>query len=319
MSIVGKARRLLFGISPRETEFERRGFHSGDDGARRHLEACGGAFVCGYNAGLECATLTTLDATLQGVETERRGFAFEGAGMALALLDALTPLGGGRLRAYLSGPAEPHTYMALVGAGWAWARLRRPLGPELRRLDPLLCWLAVDGHAFHQCFFKPDRHVSGAVPRQYTGYARRVYAQGVGRSLWFVCGADVEPIASVIERFEAALQADLWSGVGLACTYAGGVDRLTIEQLARRGSAFRPQLAQGAAFAAKARLRAGNLTQHARIACDVLCNMSAADAAHLTDTALIGLPPDGGEPAYEIWRQRLQMQFAAVGRKEAHA
>ena len=36
----------------------------------------------------------------------------------------------------------------------------------------------------------------------------------------------------------------------------------------------------------------------------------AEDAAKVTDAALENLPADGAEPAYEIWRQRIQAQFA---------
>jgi hypothetical protein len=40
--------------------------------------------------------------------------------------------------------------------------------------------------------------------------------------------------------------------------------------------------------------------------------MTAREAAHLTDVALEGLPPDGPEPAFEVWRERLQAHFAPV-------
>jgi hypothetical protein len=72
---------------------------------------------------------------------------------------------------------------------------------------------------------------------------------------------------------------------------------------------FVPQLAQGAAFAAKARQRAGNLKPYHDLACGVLCGLSAAEAAQVSDEALENLPADGAQPAYEIWRQRIQQRF----------
>jgi hypothetical protein len=74
---------------------------------------------------------------------------------------------------------------------------------------------------------------------------------------------------------------------------------------------YQSYLAQGAAFAAKARQRAGNPTAHTELACQVLCGMSAGKAAELTDSSLRDLPPDGAQPAYEHWRQRIQSYFAA--------
>ena len=65
----------------------------------------------------------------------------------------------------------------------------------------------------------------------------------------------------------------------------------------------------GAAFGAKARQRAGNPTPYTDLACSLLCDMPAEQAAEVTDTALIGLPDDGAEPAYEVWRQRIAERF----------
>ena len=71
----------------------------------------------------------------------------------------------------------------------------------------------------------------------------------------------------------------------------------------------RLDLAQGSAFAAKARLRAGNGTSETELASEVLCGMSAADAASVTDEQLAGLPSDDEQPAYEHWRQRIQAEL----------
>ena len=311
MSIVGRVRRLVLGISERETSFERRGFHTASPRARAELETSGAAFVQGYNAGLESRSETELARRLASIDRTYAGFAFEGAGMALALLDALVPIGGRRLQRFLRGAGEPHSYMVAVGAGWAWSRLRRNLDREMQRLDPMLRWLAVDGAAFHDCFFAAQRFVNGTRPGpRYPGYARRVHGHGVGRCLWFACGADTTEIARVVRCYEPSAHPDLWSGVGLACTYAGGVDASDIERLASTAAPYSVQLAQGAAFAAKARQRAGNLLPHTDTACRILCGMSAEEAARVTDTTLADLPPDGDEPAYEVWRRRIQIHFA---------
>jgi hypothetical protein len=76
-----------------------------------------------------------------------------------------------------------------------------------------------------------------------------------------------------------------------------------------------PHLAQGAAFAAKARQRAGNLTGYTDRATKVLCGLSAVDAARLSDATLENLPTDASQPAYEIWRQRLQHHFQNQNQK----
>jgi hypothetical protein len=308
---VGRLRKRLFGISAAETTSARRGFRGAAAGARERLEQIGQTFLHGYHAALEDTAPDRLVLRLNAAPIEVRGFAFEGAAMALALLDQLTPWHRDRLVRFLSGPGAAHVYMVHIGAGWALARLCRNLDRPLARLDPLLRWLAIDGYGFHAGYFSWRRFIAERAPaEQLSGYARRVFDQGLGRSLWFVEGADVARIPATIAAFPQPRHGDLWSGVGLACAYAGGVERSAIEALRAAAGSYRPHLAQGAAFAAKARQRAGNPARHTEIACVALCDMSASEAAQITDVVLKDLPFDGPLPAYAVWRQRIQAQFA---------
>jgi hypothetical protein len=285
---MGRLRRIVFGISHEEASFGRRGFRRRDERARARLERIGRTFLDGYHAALES----------------------EG-GELPALLDTLTPWRGGRLKTFIGGAGAPHAYMVYVGAGWALARLRRDPARALKSLDPLLGWLALDGYGFHEGYFKWPAYVARRErPRGFGGYAQRAFDQGLGRSIWFVEGADVESVAAAVEGFESERQSDLWSGVGLACAYAGGVGAAGVERLRARAGRYAAHLAQGAAFAAKARQRACNPAGHTDDACRVLCGASADEAARVTDEALLRLPPEGDEPAYEVWRRRVAKEFA---------
>ncbi|HEX8692700.1 MAG TPA: DUF1702 family protein [Longimicrobium sp.] len=307
---MSRAARLLLRISPDEASFERRGFRAASVTARRRLEAVGRTFLFGYNTALESPGPDELAGRLETVEAERRGFAYEGASMALALLDRLAPWNGGRFARWVAGPADSHAYMAHVGAGWVLARIPLGRARALGRMDPLLRWLAVDGVGFHEGYFHPERTVVHCqVPRRLEGYARRAFDQGLGRALWFVHGADAQAIAATLERFPAGRRADLWSGVGLACTYAGGADPGAFDVLRRAGARFRAELAQGAAFAAGARARAGNPAPHTDAACRAFCGASADEAAAATTETLHDLHPAPDAPAYEVWRLRLRLRF----------
>lgn len=303
-------RKFLFGIPADETLFSKRGFQAISPEVRTRLEQVAGMFVEGYHLALLNDQLDSLTQQLEQLPNEMRGFAYEGAAMALALLDFLSLRRRNRLQQFLAGAGSNHIYMVHVGVGWAWARLYRNVNKALASLDPLLGWLAVDGYGFHEGYFHWPKIVTQQhVPRRLSGYARRVFDQGLGRGLWFIKGADVEVIARTINGFPSARQADLWSGIGLAATYAGGVDETDLNRLAELGDAFRPQLAQGAAFAAKTRQRAGNLAPHTEQACQVFCALPANAAAQVTDETLIDLSYQETIPAYEIWRQRIQARF----------
>jgi hypothetical protein len=309
--VLASLRKLVFGISPAEASFDRRGFRGSHKGVRARLEQIGRAFVSGYHAALEEDDPQLLELKLNTVALEFRGFAYEGAAMGLALLDWLTPWKRHRVQAFLRGPGDAHAYMVHVGVGWALARLPANLEKARTRLEPLLGWLAIDGYGFHEGFFHWPRYLQGrAVPKRVTGYSQRAFDLGLGRSLWFVDGADVSLIPGTISGFPVARQPELWSGLGLACAYAGGLeDEAALRALKQAAGPFQAELAQGAAFASKARVRAGNLTPHTRLACQVLCGLPAEEAAQITDEALENLPANGAEPAFEIWRRRIQDRF----------
>jgi enediyne biosynthesis protein E3 len=309
--VVGLIFKMIFGISKAETTFARRGFRGGENGRREGIERVGTAFVAGYQAALENSRAEILVPRLEAMAPDLRGFAYEGAAMGLGLLDRVTPWRRDRVQSFLRGAGDAHTYMVHVALGWVAARMPGNLEKQMEPLDPLLRWLVLDGYGFHEGFFHWPKYLrDGLPPRRVTGYATRVFDQGLGRSLWFVEGGGVARLRETVAGFAESRRADLWSGVGLASVYAGEVTDAELKLLLEAAGKFQPQLAQGAAFAAKARHRAGNPTAYTERACRILCGLSSADAAALTDAALENLPAHGAEPAYEIWRQRIQKQFS---------
>ena len=311
VSLLGQARKRFLGLSPSEASFAKRGFLAGEDKARLRLEQIGVTFLSGYHAALEETGFASLARRLATVDLDFRGFAFEGAAMGLALLDYFTPWRKDRWRTFIEHQGEPHIYMMHVGFGWALARLRRSVTPYLAQLDPVLGWLVVDGYGFHEGYFGWPRYIERqAIHARLNGYERRVFDQGLGRSLWFVKGADVAAVANAINAFPSPRRDDLWSGVGLACAYAGGCGRVAIESLRTAANGHLPAFAQGIAFAAKTRQRAANLNSHSETVCRLICGRSAEALAAVTDTALEDLHNEGELPAYEVWRRRIQNNIA---------
>lgn len=330
---MGQLARLIFGLSEREVLLSHRGFIGKNSQEfqedRWRLEAVGRAFLSGYHAALdEGRDERSLLERLQSLRPSLRGFAYEGAAMGLTILGALRrPWHGGRwVRSFVDGPAAPYTYLAHVGAGWALARLPRLLHRGVySALDPLLGWLAFDGWGFHQAYFAPEATVrrgerpSSLPNARSSAYPRRAFDQGVGRALWFVAAARpaavVEAIDSLSEAGASDRGGDLWSGVGLACAYAGGASDDELAWLVARSGEHHAAMAQGVAFAAKARLAADGTTRWLDAATRVVCGVDAVTAADLTDEALVDLAiedrfdPALEEPAFERWRLRIQQSL----------
>jgi hypothetical protein len=304
-----------------ETKLSTRGFPVKNAAAQELLEKIGETFLTGYGYAMEASDSAEAERRLEGITRPYRGFGYEGAAMALTMLDALPLPGGGRLAAFIAGRGRDHIYMAYVGIGWALARLPRFCWRAVDAPDPLLRWLVLDGYGFHQAYFRTERYVRQHFTEPVFPwpaddpheYAPQAIDQGIGRALWFVSGTDVGLLARTIESFPEIRRPDLYSGAGLAATYAGGADEAELRQLADLAGPHRDQVVQGSAFAAKARVRAGLVVPHTHLATEVLCGMSPEQAAEVCDRAR----PDGGAdadglPAYELWRQRIAAEIPAA-------
>jgi hypothetical protein len=185
----------------------------------------------------------------------------------------------------------------------------------------MMSWLAVDGYGFDLAYFDPARWVDRQqVPAGYPwqghqDYFPRAVDQGIGRALWFIQGGNCRAVAAAVGRFGPERRADLWSGVGLAATFAGGADAVgLLPELAGR---HRPDLAIGSVFAIKARNYAGYLPEHSARCALVLTGRSAAELSELADrTELPDGLETGAEPEYEQWRQRIRHAFLAVADRQ---
>jgi len=303
----------LLKIDTQEVEFSRRGFTCTSLEIQYRLENIGRVFLQGYHTALQYRDQRALAERLNQSEPERCGFAYEGAAMALALQDQIFLRHNSLLR-FMEGAGRQHIFMLHVGAGWAYARLgwlRRRMEAAIKKFHPVLRWLVLDGYGFHEGYFHWNERAGSEVraPRIFRARlsedARHVFFQGLGRSLWFIKGASVPEISATIGRFHPTYHGDAWSGAGLACAYAGGLTEDAIVQLRQEAGIHGAALAQGAAFAAKARHLAGNPAKHTEIVCGILCGMSTEQAAALCDETFSKINLYHSCP-YQHWRKLLQ-------------
>ncbi|HST66840.1 MAG TPA: DUF1702 family protein [Mycobacteriales bacterium] len=302
------------------------GFHRKDRSTQELLEQIVRSFLAGYGAATGARGPADAQPALQVAPPRFRGFAYEGAATGFALRDGL-PFGRHDLfQEFADGPAADHDQSAYAGLGWAMARLPRARWARPDRLDPLLRWLALDGYGFHQACFQTRRYVSGQTQEARfpwpggdtpDGYPNRAIDQGIGRGLWFVAGADPGRVTALTCSFPPHRRADLYGGAGFAATYAGGASADELTRFREDSGEHCGQVALGSAFAARARVRARSVGPETELATEVLCAVSPAAAARLTQD----LRPDpadvddhgAGEPAYETWRQRVASALVPGG------
>lgn len=314
-------RRRVLTPNVSQTRLSVRGFYEKNPEARELLESIGKTFLTGYAYAAEAGTPAEAGGRLEQVPSKYRGWSYEGATMAFAIRDGL-PFGkSSNVSRFMAGPAVNQIYIAYVGVGWAMARLPRFRWSALSAPDPLLRWLVLDGYGFHQAYFRTGKYVhrqhrESDFPWPADGpawYASRVIDQGIGRALWFVCGTDVDRVAATIGAFAESRRADMYSGVGLAATYACGVSEQELAALVRHAGDYRPQLAQGGAFGATARVESGIAVPETAMATRALCGMEPEEAAQICANARVAAAPDGDVPAYETWRRLITAEIVRGG------
>ena len=283
---------------------------AGDRDLAIHLDRIVSAFERGFLTACRARDVERVRIELGESAPFLRGFAFEGAAMAAGLLDALKPWTSARLPRLLAA-AKDYVYLLHVGAGWALARIGRVEGARFARLDPVLKWLAIDGVGFHDGLMRDAPEPLDRRREGLSEYGARAYDQGLGRSLWFTARMRPGDLESAIAAADPARHGDLWSGVGLACAYAGGVDAAQIRSLAAASAGSRAHFAQGVAFGAEAHMRPlGGVPPHTALACGIVCGMSADSAAAFVTHAAADLQPGASRPAYETWRARVRERLS---------
>jgi len=230
--------------------------------------------------------------------------------MGLTLLDRRSPVEPSRLHQLQLGRWLRFMPLAYAGAGLGLAELGQAVIPYVEDEQVLTAWFALDGYAFHLTLMAPNDHLEGqAVPAELSGPAAMVFDQGVARCMWFNAAAEPGAVGSMVGRFPAERQADLWSGVGLAATYAGGLDPEGLAELRRLSGAYGAMLASGSAFASWLRVLGENEVPGNLTACQALTGMAIDEAAEL---CLVERSATSGESIEDFlgWHGRVRQALA---------
>ena len=318
--MLGAIRRLILAPSLKDVSFAGRGFKVKPTDATRAMEAVPQAVVVGFEWGIDGGNLADLTRRLDMVDPELCGFAYEGATMALTIKDTT---GGHRTRDLLNGPAQPHLLLCYIGIGFAMARLPRPLWkkilPDLEPslFHPTMSWLCVDGYGFDLAYFHPRKWVEQQrVPEPYPWlghpeYFHRAVDQGIGRALWFMHGGVPAAVIEAVARFPEQRRGDLWSGVGLASTFAGGCGPAGLAVLRAAAGVHQANLGLGSVFAATARVVADFVPDHSAQALATLAGLAPQEAMALAATTHPNPDEPRSEPHYEAWRAAIRTELAA--------
>jgi Protein of unknown function (DUF1702) len=251
-----------------------------------------------------------LDAHLETVDIDLLGFAIEGSAMGLVVLDQRERREPSRLDEFFNGRWAPFSLLMYAGIGLGLAELGASVLAWAEEHHKLDAGFAIDGYAFHLALGAPDKYLAGSPPPpEFTGAAGRLFDHGLARSTWFTCGADPYAVATAIERFPADRRADIWSGIGLAATYAGGLDADGLAVL-RSVSGHPAALAGGSALAGYGRVLAGNVVPGNEAANMALTGLSTTEVSDLVGSCRAAAGTEFSLDAFVRWHDAIRHKFA---------
>jgi hypothetical protein len=258
MSRIGSFKQVFFGISLSKANSEVRKFDSGESQHRTELVAK--TVIEGYNSAIEKGVSEDLLTMRLMIKNELVGFFNEGVGMGIYTLSLFSP-SRNVYWDYINGPGKSHEYMSYIGAGIACGVFNKPFDKFLSIANPTCGLLILNGIGFYYAYFKTDKGVTKHFIRndvKRDPFYLECYDNGVGRALWFCKNGDVKKIHDTINDFSESRKAAIWSGIGLAATYAGGVSENKIRELKDLSGVYSINLAEGSFLATHCRDLAGN-------------------------------------------------------------
>lgn len=134
----------------------------------------------------------------------------------------------------------------LVGLGWALGKQEMSHETLDLKLNEESLIKIYDGIGYYFGFFRHRQTVKNQVfPQFIPNVYLPAFFYGIGRTLWYVSGGNLEVLSSLLTLFEQKNQAFLWTGIGIASAFVGGCSKEHITILIELSNSFQDDFLKG--------------------------------------------------------------------------
>ncbi|CAN5538354.1 hypothetical protein BH10BAC1_BH10BAC1_09700 [soil metagenome] len=227
-------------------------------------------------------SITELVTHLETTDKDFLPVAFEAAAMAMALKDFSS---GDAILNWqtLLNSSKKFACQIYLGMGWAVAREKRNIISFIDELNRNMQFRIWDGCGYFDGVFRQRQTVKGQKRLEHIqAKDYQAYDEGLGRSLWYICKGDEKKLEELLQQFAPDRHADLWRGIGIACSFVGGFEEAALKNLLLIAGHHSIQLGIGAAMVAKSRIESDCKTEDIELACTIFCNLNAQEAMNIT-------------------------------------
>ncbi len=228
---------------------------------------------------LETNDIHSIIQKIKNFDNEFRSVTYEAISMALAEKDIAENNLLNNWKTFLTEYAQAHTLQFHVGLGWALAKENKEISTFLNLIEPAMISKVLDGIGYYDGIFRNRQTIrSKKINEKIESDNLKYYDQGIGRSIWYNCFGNIEKCKEIIESFLPDRQANLWRGIGIACTYVGGVDENLLKEIYTLSGKHSSELCKGALMAIKTRTEANTLQRDTELVCQTWLGTSTEEA-----------------------------------------
>ena len=213
--------------------------------------------------------LSELVTRLEECDPEFLSLAYEAASYKIAVGKDLSIW-----KEFLLNYAKKHSVQVHIGLGWAAARMNTPIEELTEFVSSENIRYVMDGSGFYYGTFKKRVAIENKQQYSNLGEYGAYFDEGLGRSIWYSSQGNLDEIEKTIDSFPVNRKPNIWRGIGIAFTYAGGFDLNTIISLKKNSGKFVEQVKAGVASVAKTRITAGTINDYTRLVCKEICDLT---------------------------------------------
>jgi hypothetical protein len=232
------------------------------------------------------ASLFDLQIYLASLDPDLRFFGLEGAGMGVLARETRDPGAEGWIERFLEHTSPDNAIAFYTGCGMRLALRGGDHTQVIQRFSSLDRWFVLNGLGFMRVILDFGRQRRKREPLAGLNRSeQRIADRGIGRACWFRGYGDIAAVAATAHAFSVDRRPDVWQGVGVASTFAGGVEPEALVRLFALAAPYQAELAIGAVISAGTRFNLGAVTLYTQRAAEILAGQSPEQCSALLGEA----------------------------------
>ena len=240
--------------------------------ASKNIKTIKETFLLGENLAKKHKEKDSLFASLDSVPQPFVSVAYEGASFYIASTCFVNENESFDEWVFFSKQAcSEHIPQIHIGLGWAIAKEKKNINDFIKKTDKAFTPKIFDGFGYCSgLFYRREVVRLGRIPAIIKPDFTPFFNQGLGRFFWHISDGDANKLPRFLSLVEKKRLGDVWRGIGIAFTYAGGVKKSEILDVLTISKEYKKDFKSGVVLALQTRCLSKNTFKDSLFIKDVL-------------------------------------------------